>query len=73
MTEYIIIGDTKRYNGCLVMICRGNRELAESVLNRMLKNPTENDKVLMKGHKNLRIKPVEEKDQWWNDPFLMSD
>ena len=73
MTEYIIIGDTKRYKGCLVTVCRGNRELAESVLNRMLTNPTDNDKVLMKGHANLRIEPVEEKDQWWNDPFLMSD
>ena len=73
MTEHIIVGDTKRYKGCLVMVCKGNRELAEKVLNRMLTNPTDNDKVLMKGHTNLRIEPVEEKDQWWNDPFLMSD
>lgn len=73
MTEYIIIGDTKRFEGCLVKICRGDRELAESVLKQMLTNPTDHDKMLMKGHTNLRIKAVKEEDQWWNDSFLMSD
>lgn len=32
--------------------------------------PTDNDLILMRGHKNLRIEEVVEKDQWWNDPFL---
>lgn len=70
MREYIIVGDTKSYKGCLVTVVRGDRHAAEKVLERMLYAPTENDLLLMKGHKNLRIEEVEEKDQWWNDPFL---
>jgi len=67
--EYIIVGDTKNYNGCLVCIC-GGKENAETVLERMLNNPNENDKALIKGHTNLRIEPVEEKDCWWNEVEL---
>jgi hypothetical protein len=64
--EYIIIGDTKDYSECLVCVC-GSKEYAEEVLQRMLNNPNENDKALIEGHTNLRIKAVEEKDCWWND------
>ena len=70
MTEYIIIGDTEKYEGCLVTVVHGTRERAEERLEQMLTVPTANDKILMEGHTNLRIKDVEEKDQWWNDPFL---
>lgn len=70
MTEHIIVGDTKSYKDCLVTVVHGDRAAAEKVLERMLYAPTDNDCILMKGHKNLRIKEVEEKDQWWNDPFL---
>lgn len=70
MTEHIIVGDTKSYKDCLITVVRGDRNVAEKVLERMLYAPTENDLLLMKGHKNLRIKKVEEKEQWWNDPFL---
>ena len=70
MTEYIIVGDTKSFKDCLVTVVRGSRSYAEKVLERMLYAPTEDDLLLMRGHKNLRIKEVEEKDQWWNDPFL---
>lgn len=74
MTEYIIIGDTERFTGCLVTICKGaSREQAEKVLERMLTNPTENDLRLMNGHTNFRIEAVGEEAQWWNDPYYMSD
>lgn len=33
----------------------------------MLNNPTENDKRLMAGHSNFRIKEVPAKDCWWRD------
>lgn len=70
--QYIIIGDTENYNGCLICVVSGDITQAENVLRRMLNNPTENDKRLMKGHSNLRIKAVEAKDCWWNDPFLVN-
>lgn len=54
------------------MVCRGDRNFAEKILQRMLNNPTQNDKRCMEGHINLRIKEVEEKDCWWNDPFLVN-
>lgn len=68
--QYIIIGDTKDYEGCLVCLAGHTEERAKEILNKMLTNPDDNDKRLMKGHTNLRIKPVEDKDCWWNDPFL---
>lgn len=68
--EYIIVGDTKDYTGCLVSTCGKKRERAEEVLNQMLTNPTPNQQFLMRGHTNLRIEEVEDKDCWWNDPFL---
>lgn len=68
--EYIIVGDTKDYERCLVCPCGKKRERAEEVLNRMITDPTPNDKFLTKGHTNLRIEEVEDKDCWWNDPGL---
>ncbi len=67
--EYIIIGDTEKFDGCLITVS-GSKEQAERDLERMTTNPNDNDKALMKGHKNLRIKAVAEKDCWWNDPVL---
>ena len=66
MSEYIIIGDTKKYRDCLISTCGTSLEHAQEVLNRMLNNPTENDKKLMIGHTNLRIEKVAEEDCWWN-------
>ena len=53
------------YKDCLVCI-GGTYEKAENTLNRMLNNPTENDRKLMVGHTNLRIKYVPENDCWWH-------
>ena len=64
--EYIIKGDTERYEDCLVLVCGNTKEGAERVLNRLLNNPTDNDKRLIKDHKNLRIAEVDDKDCWWN-------
>ena len=68
--EYIIIGDTDRYEGCLVCLAGNNREDAEERLHQMLTNPTDNDKYIMKEHTNFRVKEVKKEDCWWNDPFL---
>lgn len=65
--EYTIVGDTEKYEGCLVLACGASKEHAKEVLNRMLNNPTASDKMLIKGHKNLRIKKVTKNNCWWND------
>ena len=68
MVEYIIIGDTKKYKDCLVYTCGKDRKDAERVLADILANPTADD--MLARHTNFRIKEVEEREQWWNDPFL---
>ena len=68
--EYIIIGDTPEYEGCLVKVCGGDREWAEKVLDELINNPSEDDKRLFKNHTNFRVAEVKSKDCWWNDPFL---
>lgn len=65
--EYIIVGDAEDYKDCLVLACGTSKEHAEEVLNRMLSNPTASDKMMIKGHKNLRIKEVPKNNCWWND------
>ena len=66
--EYVIVGDTPEYKNCLVYVIGLSLEVvAEQVLNRMLNNPNENDKRLIKDHTNLRIEAVDKKDCWWND------
>ena len=69
-TEFIIIGDTDRFDGCLVCLAGKTKERAEEILNQMLTNPTDNDRKLMERHRNFRIKEVESESAWWNDPFL---
>jgi hypothetical protein len=67
MKEYIIVGDTKDYNSCLIYRCGDNRENAERVLNRLLNNSNDNDKFVSKGHFNIRIEEVDSSECWWND------
>ena len=64
--EYIIVGDTEKYTGCLVSVGYTTVEDAEQAINRMLNNPTENDIRIIAGHTNLRVKPVKDEDCWWN-------
>lgn len=63
--EYIIVGDTEKYDECLVTVCGAAYDDAVKVLERMTNTPTQNDLALMKGHTNLRIKEVEKEDCWW--------
>ena len=42
--EYIIKGDTKKFNDCLICCCGEDKSRAEETLNRMISNPTDNDK-----------------------------
>jgi hypothetical protein len=67
VSRYIIVGDTDQYEDCLVCAIHGGRDHAEDVLERMLNNPTENDKKLMEGHKNLRVKETVQKNCWWDN------
>ena len=64
MGDYIIIGDTKDYKDCLIYVC-GTRDNAKRVLDRMLNDPEERDKEILKTHSNLRIKLVPDQDCWW--------
>ena len=64
--EYIIKGDTKKFNDCLICCCGEDKSRAEETLNRMISNPTDNDKRLIAGHTNLRIKEVPKEKCWWN-------
>lgn len=63
--DYVIIGDTDKYKDCLVCVV-GKELYAYETLNRMMRNPTEEDKKLMKEYKNLRVSFVEEERCWWN-------
>ena len=65
--KYIIAGDTEQYKGCLILSCGSDKEQAEATLERMLSDPTENDKKLMEGHTNIRIEETDKKDCWWED------
>ena len=65
MNDHVIVGDTEQYGRCLIYVC-GTLVHAEEVLHRMLTNPTENDKALMKDHHNLRIEEVSAEDCWWH-------
>ena len=64
--EYIIIGDTKDYDGCLICVCGPSKEHADEILERMKFYPTDNDLRLTDGHTNLRIKSVRKSKCWWN-------
>ena len=70
MVEYIIVGDTERFNDCLVTVVKGDMQRAEERLEQMLTAPTPNDKILIGNCKNLRIKESAPEKAWWNDPFL---
>lgn len=64
--EYIIKGDTPEFKNCLVYVCGKSLEVAKENLHRMLNNPNENDKKLIRNMENLKIEKVEDKDCWWN-------
>ena len=67
MSEYIIVGDKERYKDFLVCTCGVSLDRAKEILDRMINNPTENDKAITNGHTNLRIKEVPEESCWWNN------
>lgn len=66
-SDYIIVGDTEKYDECLVCVCGKDKNNAEEALRRIIENPTENDKRLIKGYKNLRIKEVPANKCWWRN------
>ena len=64
--EYVIKGDTPRFDNCLVCVCGKSKEYADEVLYKMINNPSDNDKRLIKDHINLRVEEVRDEDCWWN-------
>lgn len=64
--QYVIKGDTKDFEDCLIYVCGKSLITAKESLSRMLNNPNDNDKKLIKGVSNLRIEKVNDKDCWWN-------
>lgn len=67
--EYIIVGDSDKYKGCLLYCGFKEKEQAERVLNRMLNNPTRGDEQIMRGKSNIQVQEVASKDCWWNDKY----
>ena len=67
MKEYIIVGDSEHYEGCLIYTCGADREKAEEYLDRIIYSPTDNDIKATEGMTNLRIKEVSEEEEWWSD------
>ena len=67
--EYIIVGDSDKYKGCLLYCGFKEKERAERVLNLMLNNPTLGDEQIMLDKCNIRVQEVESKDCWWNDKY----
>lgn len=65
--QYYIVGDTKKYKECLIYIVGESYEYAEKVLNRILTNPTEQDKFMLKTHNNIRINSIDTENCWWED------
>lgn len=65
--EYNIVGDTKNYKACLILACGKSEERAKEVLNRLLANPPENERMMMKGYTNLRIEKTDCCKCWWNE------
>ena len=70
--EFIIVGDSPKYEECLIALAGYTEERANAILERMVNDPNDNDIALIKDCKNLRIKQVKSADQWWNDPFLVN-
>ena len=65
--EYIIVGDTDHFKGCLITLGGTSFEHASQKLSRILNSPTENDKRLIAGHTNIRIETIEDEDCWWKN------
>ena len=66
MSEYIIVGDSEKCEGCLLYCGFKEKEHADRVLNRMLNNPTRGDEQIMRGKSSIRVQEVASKDCWWN-------
>ena len=66
-SDFIIVGDTERFDDCLICVAGKSKESAEETLNHILTNPTENDKRLIDGYRNLRIEEVPAEECWWRN------
>lgn len=64
MGNYIIVGDTKEYTGCLIYVC-GTQSNAENVLSQIKAQSTEEYRRTFKKYRNLRIEYVKPEDCWW--------
>ena len=60
--EYVIVGDTKEYKGCLIYCCGNSKEATEKTLNEVLSKKRYTDEFT-----NIRIRTVPKEDCWWND------
>ncbi len=64
--EYIIVGDTAEFEGCLVRLCGTSYERALEVLEEVKRDGFKG----FSEHSNFRIEKVKSEDCWWNDPVL---
>lgn len=60
--EYVIVGDTKEYEGCLIYCCGNSKEATKKTLNEVLSEKRYTDEFT-----NIRIETVPKEDCWWNN------
>lgn len=65
MRNFVIVGDIDGSVGCLMRVCKGDKDLAEKTLGEIISTPSYRD------YKNIRIEEIPKKDCWWNDSFLL--
>lgn len=64
--EFIIVGDTERFNDCLITPCGKKLDRAKEVLQKCIDQSDENLVRLCRGHSNFRIERIKSADAWWN-------
>lgn len=71
MSEFIIIHDTEKYEGCLYCLAGCTLESAQARLDQIINHPTrQENEAFKKGYTNFRIKEVKSEDCWWNEGSL---
>ena len=68
--SWIVVGDSPRYEDCLVQTGFNTESEAKAFADKLNENPELQNKYGIKEHKNFRPKETKPSEEWWNDPFL---
>ena len=66
---WIVVGDTPKYEDCLVMVAY-SEENAKELAEQFNKDEEFRKQHRVENHKNFRPKQTKPENEWWNDPFL---